>query len=89
MNQRVSHFIEKEVQFRIFGLQILEGNEIPFIFVPTWYYKEILELFCGKISDILILSFTEKAINEKIDIPKGTILGCLYPLAQFEKGNLY
>jgi len=35
MNQRVSHFIEKEVQFRIFGLQILEGNEIPFIFVPT------------------------------------------------------
>jgi len=72
------------VTLQLPGIQVLEQNGILFFFQRTKQWAGMLQALRVKTFNRLTLKFTTNAILEKIILPKGTILSCLYATVQLE-----
>jgi len=78
-------FIFKYLFLRIPGITMQEKNGILFLFMPTRSWGGMFHVFRVGSGNGFTLSFTTKAILEPIIIPKGTILGYIYAIAQLQE----
>jgi len=74
-----------KLSLRLPGVTTLDQNGILFLFQPTLKWAGMFGVFHIGTSNGLTLYLTEKAILEQIIIPKGTILGYLYAIAQLQE----
>jgi len=75
----------KYLFLRIQEITILEKSGILFLFLPMRQWGGMFHVFRVGTSNGFTLSFTTKAILEPIIIPKGTILGYIYAIAQLQE----
>jgi len=73
-----------KLSLRLPGITILDQNGIFFLFQPTLQWAGMFHVFHIGTSNGLTL-YLKKAILEQIIIPKGTILGYLYVIAQLQE----
>jgi len=74
-----------KLSLRLSGITILDQNGILFLFQPTLQWAGMFHVFHIGTSNGLTLYLTKKAILEQMIIPKGTILGYLYVIAQLQE----
>jgi len=73
------------LSLRLPGITILDQNGILFLFQPTLHWTGMFYVFHIGTSNDLSPYLTKKAIMEQIIIPKGTLLGYLYAIAQLQE----
>jgi len=67
---------------RLSGLKVNEYHGIIFDFVPKNQYSGIFDKFHMGGDNGLTLCFTKKAVLDRVTIPKGSVFGFLYAMAQ-------
>jgi len=76
---------ETKLSLRLPGITILDQNGILFLFQSTQQWTGMFYVFHIGTSNGLTLYFIKKATLEQITLPKGTVLGYLYAIAQLQE----